>query len=181
MKSSVKYIARTAMFLALLVAFQWVTKPFGQLVTGSCVNLILAVSAMTCGVFSAAVVALCSPFLAFVLGIGPQIIGVVPMVAIGNLVYVAVICALIKLLSGRVGNFFGCAAAGVVCGAVLKFLTLYLLIVKCLVPSLLASSAIVEKQAAVLGASFGVTQMITALIGGAVAAAVVPAVRKAVK
>lgn len=181
MKSSVKLIARTAMFIALLVAFQWVTKPLGQLVTGSCVNLILAVAAMTCGPLSAAIVALCSPFLAFVLGIGPQIIAVVPAIAVGNLVYIAVICAVMKLLSGKVKNPFAKGAVGIVCGALLKFLSLYLLIVKLIVPTLVASATIAEKQAAVLGASFGATQLVTALIGGALAVAVVPAVKKAVK
>ena len=181
MKTGVKLIARTAMFIAPLVAFQWVTKPLGQLVTGSCVNLILAVAAMTCGLFSAAIVALCSPFLAFVLGIGPQIIAVVPAIAVGNLVYIAVICAVMKLLSGKVKNPFAKGAVGIVFGALLKFLSLYLLIVKLIVPTLVASATIAEKQAAVLGASFGATQLVTALIGGALAVAVVPAVKKAVK
>ena len=37
-----KLITRTAMLIALLVAVQYVTKSAGQIVTGSCVNLILA-------------------------------------------------------------------------------------------------------------------------------------------
>ena len=37
------WIARTAVCLALLIAVQFFTKSLGQLVTGSCVNLVLAI------------------------------------------------------------------------------------------------------------------------------------------
>ena len=46
-----KLITRTAMLIALLVAVQYVTKSAGQIVTGSCVNLILAVAALVGGVW----------------------------------------------------------------------------------------------------------------------------------
>ena len=36
----IKWITRTAVFIALLVAFQYATKPMGQYVTGSAVNFI---------------------------------------------------------------------------------------------------------------------------------------------
>ena len=69
-----KLITRTAMLIALLVAVQYVTKSAGQIVTGSCVNLILAVAALVGGVWCGAAVALISPFCAFLLGIGTPIL-----------------------------------------------------------------------------------------------------------
>ena len=43
MKNKTVWIAETAVMIALLVALQWATKPLGQFVTGSCVNLVLVV------------------------------------------------------------------------------------------------------------------------------------------
>ena len=63
------WIARTAVCLALLLAVQFFTKSLGQLVTGSCVNLVLAVAALIGGVWSGVTVAVISPFCAYLLGI----------------------------------------------------------------------------------------------------------------
>ena len=38
MKKNIRFITETAVMLALLIALQALTKPMGQLVTGSCVN-----------------------------------------------------------------------------------------------------------------------------------------------
>ena len=72
------WIARTAICLALLVAVQFVTKGLGQFVTGSCVNLILAIAAVIGGVWSGVAVAVLSPFCAYLLGIGPAFVQLVP-------------------------------------------------------------------------------------------------------
>ena len=56
MKKTV-WIARTAVCLALLIAIQFLTKSLGQLVTGSCVNLVLAIAALIGGVWSGVTVA----------------------------------------------------------------------------------------------------------------------------
>ena len=56
MNKKIRWITETAVMLALLVCLQALTKPMGQLVTGSCVNAVLAVSALVggliCGVLS---------------------------------------------------------------------------------------------------------------------------------
>ena len=49
MNKKIRWITETAVMLALLVSLQALTKPMGQLVTGSCVNAILAVSALVGG------------------------------------------------------------------------------------------------------------------------------------
>ena len=46
------WIVRTAVCLALLLVLQVATKSLGQFVTGSCVNLVLAMAALTGGVWS---------------------------------------------------------------------------------------------------------------------------------
>ena len=81
------WIAQTAVCLALLIAFQLLTRSLGQLVTGSCVNLVLAVAALLGGIWSGVTVALVSPFCAYLLGIGPAFFPLVPCVALGNAVY----------------------------------------------------------------------------------------------
>ena len=57
MKKQILWITETAVMLALLVTLQALTKAAGQYVTGSCVNLILAVTALTAGLGSGAAVA----------------------------------------------------------------------------------------------------------------------------
>ena len=57
MNKKVRWITETAVMLALLVALQALTKGFGQFVTGSCVNAVLAVTVLTAGPGSGIVVA----------------------------------------------------------------------------------------------------------------------------
>ena len=74
MNKKVRWITETAVMLALLVALQALTKGFGQFVTGSCVNAVLAVTVLTAGMGSGIVVAVLSPVLANLLGIAPLIL-----------------------------------------------------------------------------------------------------------
>lgn len=73
------WIVRTAVCLALLLVLQVATKSLGQFVTGSCVNLVLAMAALTGGVWSGVIVAVISPFCAYALGIGPAFLLFVPV------------------------------------------------------------------------------------------------------
>ena len=50
MNKKVQWIVRTGVLLAVLIALQALTKPLGQLVTGSCVNAVLALSVTLCGI-----------------------------------------------------------------------------------------------------------------------------------
>ena len=99
MSKKIRWITETAVMIALLVALQAITKPLGQLVTGSCVNAVLAVSALVGGLSCGLTVALISPVLAFLLGIAPQIL-TVPAIMVGNTVYV-VLLYVIALLKNR--------------------------------------------------------------------------------
>lgn len=171
MKKKTLWIAETAVMIALLVALQGLTKPAGQFVTGSCVNLILGVSTLVGGLWCGLTVALLSPFFAFLLGIGPALIQIVPAIAVGNIVLVLVlwlICRKAKKLSAL---SYGGAVAASVC----KFAVLYALVVLLLLPLL----GLPEKQVAMMSAMFSWPQLVTALIGSFLAVTISPAIRKA--
>ena len=68
MKRKLLWMTETAIMLALLVTLQALTKGFGQLVTGTCVNAVLAVSVLVGGLGTGLTVAVVSPVLAFLLG-----------------------------------------------------------------------------------------------------------------
>ena len=178
MSKKIRWITETAVMLALLVCLQALTKPMGQLVTGSCVNAILAVSALVGGLSSGLVVALCSPVLAFLLGIAPQIL-TVPAIMAGNSVFVI----LLSVLADKTGkNIIKQIIAWIVAAAA-KFAALYaivvLLICGVLSENLLAAGVLKAPMLNALPATFSWPQLITALIGGAVALSITPILKKA--
>ena len=178
MSKKIRWITETAVMLALLVSLQAITKPLGQLVTGSCVNAVLAVSALVGGLSSGLVIALVSPVLAFLLGIAPQIL-TVPAIMVGNSVFVVQL----SLLADRTGKNLVKQAIAWLCAAAAKFAALYaivvLLICGVLSEQLLASGVMKAPMLKALPATFSWPQLFTALIGGAVALLITPVLRKA--
>lgn len=178
MNKKVRWIAETAIMLALLVTLQALTKPAGQLVTGSCVNTILAVSALVGGLGCGLTVAVISPILAFLLGIAPQIV-TVPAIMVGNAIFVV----LLYLLADRTGKNLVRQGIAWLAAAVAKFAALYLIVVQLicgvLSQSLLASGTLKEPMLKALPATFSYPQLITALIGGAIALLITPLLLKA--
>ena len=171
MKEKTLWITQTAMFLALLIVLQAITKGFSQLVTGSCVNAVLAVTVLIVGLSSGIVVSAISPFVAFLLGIGPQLFPIVPTIAIGNVVFVTVLWALThKHLNETKWKLLAWCLS-----AVCKFLTLYIIIVQLICRIL----PLPDAQISVFSTMFSWPQLITALIGGAVALVITPQLRKA--
>ena len=173
--SKTKWIAETAIFIALLVVLQYVTKAMGQFVTGSCVNLVLILSTALAGLWSGVAVAAISPFFAFMFGIGPALFQIVPAVALGNVILVLAWHFVPKLFKKEDSIAYNLVTA--IVAAVVKFLTLYLVIVKLLIPTVLK---LPDPQASVMSATFSTPQLITALIGGIIAVIIVPALKKAV-
>lgn len=175
MKKKILWITETAVMLALLIALQWATKPLGQLVTGSCVNTVLAVSALFCGLSSGFTVALLSPLFAYLLGIAPNLIAV-PVIMVGNSLFVL----LLSVLSGKqvCKNIFAWLIA-----AAAKFAAMYALItwVICgLAADFLLSQGILKTpMLKMLPATFSWPQLVTALIGGGFALLIVPVLKKA--
>ncbi len=178
MQKKIRWITQTAVMLALLVAIQALTKPMGQLVTGSCVNTVLAIAALVGGLSCGLVVALCSPVLAFLLGIAPQIL-TVPAIMVGNAVFVV----LLALLADKTGKNLLKQMITWIAAAAAKFAALYAIVVW-LICGLLSEQLIAEgimkaPMLKVLPATFSWPQLFTALIGGAVALLITPALRKA--
>lgn len=172
--SSLKTLCRTAIFLALLIAVQFVTRSIGQYVTGSLVNLILIASGLMCGLWGGLARRGSFSHLCLLHRHRPAFPQVVPAVALGN----AVLVLLWVLIAGAKNAPIARQAIALVVAAVAKFLTLYLVIVKWLVPMVLTLN---EKQTAVLSASFSFPQLITAVIGGVLAMLLVPPLRRAIK
>ena len=178
MNKKIRWITETAIMLALLVTLQSLTKPMGQLVTGSCVNAVLAVSVLVGGMSCGVTVALISPVMAYLLGIAPQVL-TVPAIMAGNTVYVV----LLGLLADKSGKNLVKQAAAWGIAAFAKFATLYLLVAKLicgvLAENLIASGVMKPPMVQALPATFSWPQLFTALIGGAVALVMVPVIRKA--
>ena len=178
MSKKIRWITETAVMIALLVALQAITKPLGQLVTGSCVNAILALAALLGGLSCGITVALISPVMAFLLGIAPQIL-TVPAIMAGNTVFVV----LLSLIAGRDAKQIVRQVIAWAVAAAAKFAVLYVLVAKVICgvasASLLASGALKQPMLKALPATFSWPQLFTALIGGAVALLIVPILRKA--
>jgi hypothetical protein len=177
MKKRILWITETAAMLALLVVLQALTKPLGQLVTGSCVNAVLAVTVLFCGLGSGITVALISPVCAYLLGIAPQVL-TVPVIMLGNAAFVAVL----RLVSGKQiwKNVLAWLAA-----ALCKFVVLFALvkygICGILAEGLLAQGLLKTPMLTALPATFGAMQLVTALIGGGLALLLVPVLKKALR
>ena len=173
------WIAQTAIFIALIVSAQAITRPLGQFVTGSCVNFLLITSAILVGLPSAAVVAIISPIGAFlILGI-PAFPIIIPLMMAGNLVLVIVI----HFISGKSFENLNRVAyiriyAAVVVGAVCKFLVLWIGIVQI---TLSFIPDIRQPQIDAMAVVFSWPQLVTALIGSSLAVTVIPTLKKALK
>ena len=178
MNKKIRWITETAILLALLVTLQALTKGFGQFVTGSCVNAVLAVAVLVGGLASGVTVALVSPVLAFLLGIAPQIL-TVPAIMAGNTVYVL----LLHFLADRSGKNLIKQVIAWIAAAVAKFATLWVIVVQIicgvLSESLLAAGTMKLPMLQALPATLSWPQLVTALIGGAVALLIVPVIRRA--
>lgn len=170
MSKKTLFITRTAAMLALLIVLQAATKNLGQFVTGSCVNAVLAAATLLGGFASGLIVAVVSPFLAFLLGIGPKLIEVVPAIAIGNLALVLILWAIKG--DGALNRVIKWIAASVG-----KFLVLYLLVIQLLCRVM----TLPEKMIATFSTMFSWPQLVTALIGSGIVLLILPILQKAIR
>ena len=138
-----------------------------QLITGSLVNCVLFVFAAQTGPLAGICIGLFSSLLAFLLGIGPALVQVVPVIACGN----AILAGLFGLSCRKEWK----RELAMVGSAVLKCAFLW-----AAVPAVIASLGTVPaKQAAVMSAMFSWPQGVTALIGGVLALVILPRLKKA--
>lgn len=179
MNKKIRWITETAIMLALLITLQVLTKPAGQLVTGSCVNTVLAIAAMAGGLGCGITVALVSPVLAFLFGIAPQIL-TVPAIMVGNTVFVVALGLVAGDGKGLLRKLLAWLGA-----AIAKFAALYAIVVwlicGVLSENLLSAGTLKPPMLQALPATFSWPQLITALIGGGIALLTVPALKKALR
>ena len=183
MKEKTLWLTETAVMLALLITLQALTKPLGQLVTGSCVNAVLAIAVLLIGMSSGITVAVISPVCAYLLDIAPNFVTVFPIM-IGNVCFVV----LLRLIAGKSHKPVWKQPVALISAAGVKFGVLYLLVVKVICG--VASGALLGKKLGdivvlapamlkLLPTMFAWPQLFTALIGGAVALLIAPVLRKA--
>jgi hypothetical protein len=174
-KKKTFWITHTAISIALLIVAQAATASLGNtLITGTFVNLILIVSVMTCGLSSGLTVAVISPVMAKLIGIGPLWV-LIPFIAAGNIAL-----ALFWHFAGNLNMKHKLIAyiIALITAAAAKFLVLYIGIVKIAVPLLLG---LPEPQAALVSHMFSIPQFITASAGGIIAVIILPSLEKAIK
>jgi hypothetical protein len=176
MNPTVKWITRTAILLALTILFQSLRvlipilpANISQYLVGSLVNLCLILAAIIVGIKGGLVIAIIAPIIAFFQGFTPVPVLVIP-IALGNIVLVVLIALLYKR------NALLAFAAG----AVLKFIALYLGVVKIVLPFFLPANAPDHIRVA-LPMQFSWRQLVTAAVGGILAAIILPVLKKTVK
>ena len=190
MNRKIRWITETAVLLALLICLQWIGSMIPdpmlkQLITGTCVNCVLAVAALYSGYGSGLTVALISPVFAYLLGIAPNFVTVLPIM-VGNVCYVV----LLRLIAGKTGKPVWKQPVALAVAASVKFAVLYLLVVKIICG--VASKALLGKKLGdvvvlappmlkMLPTMFAWPQLITALSGGVIALLIVPVLSKALR
>ena len=188
MRKKIRWITETAVMLALLVSLQWVgsliPEPMTkQLVTGTMVNCVLAVTVLLAGLSSGLTVATISPIFAFTLNIAPNFITVLPIM-LGNCCYVTILYFII----GKARKFGWRQPVALACASLIKFAVLYLLVVKVICG--IAAGALLGKKIGdivvlappmlkMLPTMFAWPQLVTALTGGTIALVITPVLRKA--
>ena len=181
--STVRWIARTAMGIALIIVAQLlgkvfpagavITGPFSvnQLVTGSLVNCVLFVFTAISGMWSGVAIGIVSAMLAQFIGIGPAVAAVSPVVALGN----AVLCVVYWLANGRNTVSGSRTWIAMVLAAVIKCAFLWIA-----VPALLGVlTGVQPQQVQMLSIMFSWPQGCTALIGGTLASLIIPRLYRA--
>ena len=179
-KNRVLWITQTAMLLAVAVLSQTYLMPIlggpgnpvSQLAVGSIVNFCLVLAALTSGFLSGAAIAVCTPFIAFLMGITvyPQQIIIV---ALGNTAIVFifwVICR--KKILGKHDTFNWGAAA--IIGSVSKFIVLWFGMTKIFIELVLKNDAALNevqlaRMTAMITLTFTWNQLATALTGSILA------------
>lgn len=180
MNTKIKWIIETAIFLAILIVLQVVTKPLGTLVTGSAVNFVLIASVLMLGIYSGLTIAIISPVVAMMLGVAALPIHIVPVVAFGNAVLVLAYFLIKHYYKFNKDSIMsiGFWLIAIPIASLLKFFTLFAGVNYIAVPIMTSVSG---SPAAAPAAIFSTSQIITAIVGGVIASIIVPMLKKALK
>jgi hypothetical protein len=141
-------LTRSAVILSLLMVIQYFRLP--QLFTGTMVNALLLTALVAINPYGALMIALISPWLAFMFGILPQpLLPMIPFIMLGNALYVLVFWQFHKKSNKPLSVISGVAFA-----SILKFLTLALAV------------RIIGNLAPKIAQMMIFPQLITAVLGG---------------
>ena len=172
MNNRTKFITRTALLLAVAIAFQLLGRvlgPYNNFIVGPVVNAVLIISTAIAGFWSGVAIAVIAPLVsAFTnkAAIAPLVLAFSPFIIIGNII-IAAAFAILKKKS---------KIAAIAIGAVVKFAFLFAAI------SIFTSIVKMKPQiAATLTNLFSWPQLVTALIGGVIALVVLAAVGKSLE
>lgn len=185
--SKIKWITRTALLIALIFVAQILGNympgsqiligpiRLSQLITGSLVNLTLIIAAGVTGLGSGITAGIVSSLLASIIGTALPLPQMIPVVALGNAVIVAVAWLIFQKGNGKSGTVV--RILGVLAGAAAKTAVLWASVSLIIVPLFQPA----EKVVALITLNFSWPQMITATIGGLIAIAILPVLKKAIK
>lgn len=171
MNNKTKFLTRTALLLAVAIAFQFLGRfiPYNNFIVGPVVNAVLIIATAIAGIWSGTAIAVIAPLVsAFTnkAAIAPLILGFSPFIILGNFILVVSFHILRKKSK----------VAGIAVGAVLKFGFLYAAI------SIFTSVVKMQpKVAATLTNLFSFPQLVTALVGGVLALVILIAVGKSLE
>lgn len=165
--TSVRFITRTALLLAVVVAVQMIGRvlPYNNLIVGPLVNACLLIATAMLGLWGGLIISVVSPLTSLINNHAPVAAALLlfaPVIAAGNFVFV------VSYYFIRKWNGVG----GIIVGAILKFVFLLAGI------RIFLNVASFPKFEKALLALFSVPQLITALIGGLLAVVVIKALRK---
>jgi hypothetical protein len=166
MSNKVHFLTRTALLLAVAIAFQLFGKliPYNNFIVGPVVNAVLLVATAAAGFWSGTAISVIAPLVSAFTNkapIAPLVIAFSPFIIIGNII---IVLAFYLLTKRKSGNALTGQVLGVVAGSVLKFGFLY--------GAITVFTSLVDmkpQQAAALTSLFSWPQLITAVIGGVIA------------
>ncbi|NPV53766.1 MAG: ECF transporter S component [Firmicutes bacterium] len=161
---TVKFITQTAVLLAITLAVQMLGLP--QPFTGPAVNAMLLLTCIYVGIAGGVIVGLLTPWIAFLRGIlAPPLAPMIPFIMLGN--------AVLVIVFGLARRFWGKgvagSAAGIVIGAIVKYLVL--------------SSAVrfLVEVPPKIAVAMQTPQLVTALVGGVAALVIERALNAALR
>ncbi len=149
---SIRWLTRTAILLAITLAFQMLGFP--QMITGPAVNAMLLISGAYVGIIGAVIIGMLTPLIAFVRGIlAPPLAPMIPFIMVGN----AVLIIAYVISRAKLGKGYAGSAVGLIIGAIIKFLIL--------------SSAVrfIVSVPPPVAKAMQIPQLYTALLGGVIA------------
>ncbi len=159
MNQKTRFLTRTALLLAVAIAFQFFGKfiPYNNFIVGPVVNAVLIVATAIAGLWSGTAIAVIAPLVSAFTNkapIAPLVLGFSPFIILGNFIFLLSYHLLRKKSK----------LAGIIIGSVLKFGFLFV--------SISVFTSTVEMKpafAATLANLFSWPQLVTALVGGALA------------